>query len=48
MLVKQDLDFIRGLSDRVLLIRKGVLTEELDPAALASADFVDEFAGLGG
>jgi branched-chain amino acid transport system ATP-binding protein/urea transport system ATP-binding protein len=48
VLVEQDLDFIRGLSDRVLLIRKGVLTDELEPAALADAAFVEEFAGLGG
>jgi len=47
VLVEQDLDFIRGLSDRVLLIRKGVLTEELDPALLDSPAFVEEFAGLG-
>lgn len=47
VLVEQDLDFIRSLSDRVLVIRKGVLTEELNPVLLGSPAFVEEFAGLG-
>ena len=48
VLVEQDLDFIRDLSDRALAIRKGVVTEQLEVASLDDAAFADEFAGLAG
>jgi branched-chain amino acid transport system ATP-binding protein len=35
IVVEQNLDFIRRLSDRVLLIEKGTITGEVSPAALA-------------
>ena len=48
VLVEQDLDFIRDLSDRVLAIRKGVVTEQLDTSSLDDATFAHEFSGLSG
>jgi branched-chain amino acid transport system ATP-binding protein len=34
VVVEQNLDFIRHLSDRVLLIEKGTITGEVSPEAL--------------
>ena len=47
ILVEQDLDFISSLADRVLIIRKGRLREELDPAALHDSAVAGAFVGLG-
>ena len=38
ILVEQDLDFITALSDRVLLLQKGVIAHESDPHALHGVD----------
>jgi len=46
LLVEQNLDFIRALSQRVLLIQKGRITQELTPERLADAAVVGEFIGV--
>lgn len=48
VLVEQNLDFVAGLSDRVLIIQKGAISNTLDPAQLKNANIVDEFVGIGG
>jgi len=47
LLVEQNLDFVNALADRVLLIQKGHITQELDRVALNSADLISEFLGFG-
>lgn len=47
LLVEQNLEFIRELADRVLLIHRGRILRELPPAALEQAALVDEFIGAG-
>jgi branched-chain amino acid transport system ATP-binding protein len=37
IVVEQNLDFVRGLSDRVLVIEKGTITGEVSPEALGGA-----------
>jgi urea transport system ATP-binding protein len=46
VLVEQNLDFIRALSQRVLIIQKGRITQELAPDRLADAAVVSEFIGV--
>jgi branched-chain amino acid transport system ATP-binding protein len=46
VLVEQNLDFIRTLSQRVLLIQKGRITQEVAPERLADAAVVGEFIGV--
>lgn len=45
LLVEQNLDFIQGLADRVLLIHRGRITRELPREALADPALVQEFTG---
>ena len=45
LLVEQNLDFIRGLADRVLLIHRGRIVRELDRAAIADLSLEQEFIG---
>jgi branched-chain amino acid transport system ATP-binding protein len=47
LLVEQNLDFIRGLADRVLLIHRGRILREIPPRALQEPALVDEFIGAG-
>lgn len=47
ILVEQNLDFIAALSQRVLIIRKGIFTQKLDPSSLDAPDVVGEFVGVG-
>ncbi len=47
LLVEQNLDFIRGLADRVLLIYRGRIVRELDRAAIADPSLEQEFIGAG-
>lgn len=47
LLVEQNLEFIRGLADRVLLIHRGRILRELLPEVLEEAALVDEFIGAG-
>jgi branched-chain amino acid transport system ATP-binding protein len=46
VLVEQNLDFIRALSQRVLIIQKGRITQEVTPERLADATVVSEFIGV--
>ena len=46
VLVEQNLEFIRRLSDRVLIIQKGRMTGEIPPDHLADDDLVAEFVGM--
>jgi branched-chain amino acid transport system ATP-binding protein len=47
LLVEQNLDFIRGLADRVLLIHRGRIVREMDRAAIADPSLEQEFIGAG-
>ena len=46
VLVEQNLEFIRRLSDRVLIIQKGRMTGEIPPDHLKDDDLVAEFVGM--
>jgi branched-chain amino acid transport system ATP-binding protein len=45
ILVEQNLDFIRALSDRVLIIQKGRIIRQVAPAELDDPAIVSEFIG---
>lgn len=47
LLVEQNLDFIRGLADRVLLIHRGRIVRELSRAAINDPSLEQEFIGIG-
>jgi branched-chain amino acid transport system ATP-binding protein len=47
LLVEQNLEFIAELAQRVLLIQKGTILRELQPAALRHADVLNDFVGVG-
>ena len=46
VLVEQNLQFIAALSERVLIIQKGVITREVTPEAIENPDLVAEFVGM--
>jgi len=46
VLVEQNLEFIRALSQRVLIIQKGRITQEVTPERLTDATVVSEFIGV--
>jgi branched-chain amino acid transport system ATP-binding protein len=46
ILVEQNLDFIAALSQRILIIQKGMITSEVKPGDLGSAGLVGEFIGI--
>ncbi len=46
VLVEQNLDFIRALSQRVLIIQKGRITQQVTPERLADTTVVSEFIGV--
>ncbi len=48
VLVEQNLDFIRALSQRVLIIQKGAITQEVSPEHLSDPEVVGEFIGISG
>lgn len=48
VLVEQNLDFIRALSQRVLIIHRGRITREVAPEHLADPEVVGEFIGVTG
>ena len=48
VMVEQNLDFITELSDRVLLLQKGVITGEVKGAEAADPALIEEFTGFGG
>jgi branched-chain amino acid transport system ATP-binding protein len=43
IVVEQSLDFIRALSQRVLLMEKGMITDEVAPQALGQAKALASF-----
>jgi urea transport system ATP-binding protein len=45
IVVEQSLDFIQALSQRVLLIQKGVITRDLTAAQLSTGTLMDELSG---
>ena len=48
VLVEQNLEFINELSDRVLLLQKGLITGEVAGSHAADPALVEEFVGFGG
>ena len=48
LLVEQSLDFIRALSERVLLIQRGRIVREVAPDALEAQEVLEAFAGVEG
>lgn len=46
VLVEQNQDFIRRLSDRVLVIQKGRITGEVAPERLGDPSLIAEFVGM--
>ena len=46
LLVEQNLKFIAALSQRVLIIQKGVITREVTPEAISDPEMVAEFVGM--
>jgi branched-chain amino acid transport system ATP-binding protein len=46
ILVEQNLDFIAALSQRVLMIQKGIITREVRPSELDDSSLVGEFIGI--
>lgn len=46
LLVEQSLDFIRSLSERVLLIQRGRIVREVAPGALEAREVLESFAGV--
>jgi branched-chain amino acid transport system ATP-binding protein len=46
ILVEQNLDFIAALSQRILIIQKGTITQEVQPGDLGDASLVGEFIGI--
>jgi branched-chain amino acid transport system ATP-binding protein len=46
ILVEQNLDFISALSQRILVIQKGRITQEVTPDNLRNASLVGEFIGI--
>ena len=46
VLVEQNLDFIKALSDRVLLMHRGEITRTITPAELDDPEIVNEFVGM--
>ena len=48
IMVEQNLDFIAALSERVLIIQKGMITREALPADLGDPGLVGEFIGVTG
>jgi branched-chain amino acid transport system ATP-binding protein len=46
ILVEQNLDFIAALSQRILMIQKGIITREVRPGELHDHGLVGEFIGI--
>jgi urea ABC transporter ATP-binding protein UrtE len=47
ILVEQNLDFIAALSQRVHIIQRGQLVNEVSPEQLSDPDMISEFVGMG-
>ena len=48
VMVEQNLEFITELSNRVLLLQKGVISGEVKGSDAANPDLIEEFTGFGG
>ena len=46
LLVEQNLNFIASLSKRVLILKKGVITQEVAPEVARDRSMIDEFVGM--
>ncbi len=46
VLVEQNLEFVSRLSDRILIIQKGAIANELDPSQLGEATSLDNFIDM--
>ena len=46
VLVEQNLEFVSSLSDRVAIIQKGTIVNEIAPSQLGEAKVLDEFIGV--
>ncbi len=46
LLVEQNLNFIAGLSERILILQKGVITREIPPEIARDRALIDEFVGM--
>lgn len=46
VLVEQNLDFIKALSDRVLLMHRGEITQTIAPKHLDDPEIINEFVGM--
>jgi urea ABC transporter ATP-binding protein UrtE len=46
LLVEQKLSFIQVLSDRILILQKGMITGEIPPESVGDADVIAEFSGM--
>jgi branched-chain amino acid transport system ATP-binding protein len=46
LLVEQNLNFIASLSQRVLILQKGVITREISPEVARDRSMIDEFVGM--
>lgn len=47
LLVEQKLSFIQALSERILILQKGVITGEISPESVGDANVIAEFSGMG-
>jgi urea ABC transporter ATP-binding protein UrtE len=47
ILVEQNLKFLTGLSQRILIIQKGAITREMSPEAIQDPALIEEFVGMG-
>jgi ABC-type branched-subunit amino acid transport system ATPase component len=48
VLVEQNLHCISSLSQRVLIIQKGSITQEVAPEAVSDPAMISEFVGMAG
>ena len=46
LLVEQNLNFIASLSQRVLILQKGMITREISPEVARDRSMIDEFVGM--
>lgn len=46
VLVEQNLEFIKSLSDRVLLMHRGEITQTIKPKELDNPEIINEFVGM--
>lgn len=46
LLVEQKLSFIQALSDRILILQKGMIISEIPPESIGNIDVIAEFSGM--